>query len=354
MEGVMRGLVKAVAAPSGLVYHDDLPIPQIKDDEVLIKVHCTAICGSDIHILDWDEWSKKRIKPPVTLGHETSGDIVAVGKNVTDRKVGDRVSCESHIPCGSCYFCTHGMPHICKDIQLFGCTQNGAFAEYAAIRSDCTFLLPDDVSYEAACMFEPMGAGVHGVEAAQVEGKTVLVSGCGPIGMTAISACKTFGATKVFACDLLDSRLAIAKDMGADYVFNSAQVDLPAEILHLTDGLGADAAIDITGAQAAINADLKCLRAAGRMVCVGLPSGPVTLQDMTDDLIYREVTLTGVSGRLIWDTWQDFAKVMSGPYYKLDKIIGGRYTLEQYEDALAAIRQGVPGKMLLYPNASDM
>lgn len=159
MEGVMRGLVKAVAAPSSLVYHDDLPIPQIKDDEVLIKVHCTAICGSDIHILDWDEWSKKRIKPPVTLGHETSGDIVAVGKNVTDRKVGDRVSCESHIPCGSCYFCTHGMPHICKDIQLFGCTQNGAFAEYAAIRSDCTFLLPDDVSYEAACMFEPMGAG---------------------------------------------------------------------------------------------------------------------------------------------------------------------------------------------------
>ena len=328
MEGVMRGLVKAVAAPSSLVYHDDLPIPQIKDDEVLIKVHCTAICGSDIHILDWDEWSKKRIKPPVTLGHETSGDIVAVGKNVTDRKVGDRVSCESHIPCGSCYFCTHGMPHICKDIQLFGC--------------------------EAACMFETMGAGVHGVEAAQVAGKTVLVSGCGPIGMTAISACKTFGATKVFACDLLDSRLAIAKDMGADYVFNSAQVDLPAEILRLTDGLGADAAIDITGAQAAINADLKCLRAAGRMVCVGLPSGPVTLQDMTDDLIYREVTLTGVSGRLIWDTWQDFARVMSGPYYKLDKIIGGRYTLEQYEDALAAIRQGVPGKMLLYPNASDM
>ena len=124
--------------------------------------------------------------------------------------------------------------------------------------------------------------------------------------------------------------------------------------IRLTDGLGVDAAIDITGAQAAINADLKCLRAAGRMVCVGLPSGPVTLQDMTDDLIYCEVTLTGVSGRLIWDTWQDFARVMSGPYYKLDKIIGGRYTLEQYEDALAAIRQGVPGKMLLNPNASDM
>lgn len=110
MKKQMRGLVKEIAGPSGLVYHDDLPVPEIGDDEVLIKVHCTAICGSDIHILDWDAWSEKRIKPPVTLGHEVAGDIVAVGKNVKDRKCGDRVSCETHIPCGECYFCKNGMP----------------------------------------------------------------------------------------------------------------------------------------------------------------------------------------------------------------------------------------------------
>ena len=197
MKDTMCGLVKEVNAPSGLVYHTDLPIPEINDDEVLIKVHCSAICGTDLHIMEWDEWSQKRIKAPVTVGHETAGEIVAVGKNVTERKVGDRVSCESHIPCGECYFCKNGMPHICKNVKLFGCTQNGAFAEYAKIRWDCTFLLEDDVTDEAACMFEPMGAGIHGVEAAEVNGKTVLVSGCGPIGLTAISASKTFGAVKV-------------------------------------------------------------------------------------------------------------------------------------------------------------
>ena len=199
MKDTMCGLVKEVNAPSGLVYQTDLPIPEINDDEVLIKVHCSAICGTDLHIMEWDEWSQKRIKAPVTVGHETAGEIVAVGKNVTERKVGDRVSCESHIPCGECYFCKNGMPHICKNVKLFGCTQNGAFAEYAKIRWDCTFLLEDDVTDEAACMFEPMGAGIHGVEAAEVNGKTVLVSGCGPIGLTAISASKTFGAVKVIA-----------------------------------------------------------------------------------------------------------------------------------------------------------
>ena len=277
------------------------------------------------------------------------GEIVAVGKNVTERKVGDRVSCESHIPCGECYFCKNGMPHICKNVKLFGCTQNGAFAEYAKIRWDCTFLLEDDVTDEAACMFEPMGAGIHGVEAAEVNGKTVLVSGCGPIGLTAISASKTFGAVKVIACDLIDEKLEVAKKMGADAVLNSAKCDLPAEVRTLTGGVGVDAAIDITGAEPALNSALKCLRAAGRLVCVGLPTKPITFHDMTDDLVYREVQLTGVSGRKIWETWEDFAKVMKGPYFKLDQVIGGRFPMKDFEAALAQIHSGVPGKMILYP-----
>lgn len=198
-------------------------------------------------------------------------------------------------------------------------------------------------------MFEPMGAGVHGVEAAEVAGKTVLVSGCGPIGLTAISASKTFGAKQVFACDLIDEKLEVARKMGADAVFNSGRCDLPAEMKALTGGIGVDVAIDITGAAPAINTGLKCVRAAGRMVCVGLPSKPVTLEDMTDDLIYREVQLTGVSGRKIWETWEDFAKVVQGPWYKMDQVIGGRFALEDYKKALEQIRAGVPGKMILYP-----
>ncbi len=348
MRATMRGLVKDKAAPGGLVYKTDLPIPQVGDDEVLIKVRCTAICGTDLHIIDWDTWAQKWVVPPVIPGHEMAGDIVAVGKNVTERKIGDRVSCETHIPCNACYFCEHDMPHICKNVNLFGVTIDGAFAEYTKIRWDCTFLLDDDLSYESACMFEPMGAGVHGVEAAQVEGKNVLVSGCGPIGITAVSASKTFGAKQVIACDLVDERLAMAKAMGADVILNSGHCDLTEEIMKLTDGIGVDAAIDVTGAGPAIRSGLKSVRAAGRMVCVGLPSKPVEL-DLANDLIYREVELTGISGRKIWETWDDFAKVMKGPYFKFEQVIGEKFALEDFQKALDRIHSGVPGKMLLYP-----
>lgn len=166
--------------------------------------------------------------------------------------------------------------------------------------------------------------------------------------LTAISASKTFGAKRVFACDLIDEKLAVAREMGADEVFNSGRCDLPAEIKARTDGIGVDVAIDITGAAAAINTGLKCVRAAGRMVCVGLPSKPVTLEDMADDLIYREVQLTGVSGRKIWETWRTLPRWCRAP--------GTRWTgssaalaLEDYEKALEQIRAGVPGKMILYP-----
>lgn len=348
MKGTMCGLVKESAEPGKFVYRTDLPIPQINDDEVLIKVHCTAVCGTDIHIIEWDKWSQARVKTPFIPGHETAGDIVEVGKNVRDRKVGDRVSCETHVPCGTCWFCKNSLPHICKNVKLFGATENGAFAEYAKIRADSTFLLGDDISYENACLFEPMGAGVHGVESAEVEGKTVLISGCGPIGLTAVSASKTFGAKLVIACDLVDNRLDTAREMGADIVLNSGKCDLVEEILKLTEGVGVDAAIDITGAGSAINSSLHCVRAAGKLVCVGLPSKNVEL-DLTNDLIYREVQLTGVSGRKIWDTWTDFAKVMKGPYYKFDKVMGNRFALKDFDQALEQIEQGVPGKMILYP-----
>ena len=348
MKTTMCGLVKETAAPGKYIYHTDLPIPQIDDDEVLIKVHCAAICGTDIHIMEWDGWSQKRIVPPIIPGHEIAGDIVAVGKNVKDRKVGERVSCETHIPCGNCYFCRHNMPHLCTNVKLFGCLPNSGFAEYTKIRSDMTFPLDDDITYEMGCLFEPMGAGVHGVETAEVEGKNVLISGCGPIGLTAISASKVFGAKQVIACDLLDKRLNVAKDMGADFVFNSSKCNLPEEVKMLTDGLGVDVAIDITGVEAAISADLKSVRAAGRMVSVGLPTKPVTL-DLTEDLIYREIQMTGVSGRKIWETWSDFAKVMKSPYFKLEYVMGEKFPMKDLDAALEEIKKGTPGKMILYP-----
>ena len=147
MKKTMCGLVKETAGPSSLVYHTDLPVPEIAEDEVLIQVKCAAVCGTDLHIMEWDEWSRNRITPPIIPGHEIAGDIVAVGSKVTDRKVGDRVSCETHIPCGKCYFCKNGMPHLCRDVKLFGCLPNSGFAGVTKIRSDMTCLLADDIPY---------------------------------------------------------------------------------------------------------------------------------------------------------------------------------------------------------------
>lgn len=344
----MAGLVKEKACPGDFVYRTDLPVPEIKEDEVLIKVHCTAVCGTDMHMMEWDRWSRLRVRPPLIPGHETAGVIVKTGSAVTERSVGDRVSCETHVPCGECWFCRNGMPHICSNVRLFGVMEDGAFAEYTKIRWDSTFVLYDDIPFEMACLFEPLGAGVHGVESADVSGKTVLVSGCGPIGLTAVSASKVFGARRVIACDLVVERLETALAMGADFVINSSEQDVSEEVKKLTGGLGADAAIDITGAGAAIRSALQSLRAGGRLVCVGLPTSEVSL-DLANDLIYREIELTGISGRLIWDTWEDFAKVMKSPYFKQDLLTGGSYELRDFDKAVAAIRSGVPGKMLIYP-----
>ncbi len=353
MKNSMCGIVKTLNTPGGLSLQKDLPIPEIMDDEVLIKVYCSAICGTDLHIEDWDDWSKKRVHPPVIIGHETAGDIVAVGKQVSDRKIGDRVTCESHIFCGDCYFCNHGMPHICQNLGILGVTQNGAFAEYLKIKANCTFLLDDSLSYEEGCLFEPMGAGVHGAEIADVFGKNVLINGCGPIGLAAISACKFFGVKQLIVCARHDDKLAVAMEFGADVVLNTTKCDLTTEIKQRTNGLGVDVVIDVSGAEAAIHKGLDCLRTNGKMVCVGLPTKPVTF-NLTDEIIYREILFTGISGRLIWDTWRDFSSVLKSGYFDSNKIIGQKYAMENFQEAFARTRSGAPGKNLLYPDPKNI
>ena len=327
----MRGIVKARAG-KGLEFRTDLPIPVPGDDEVLMKIHCASICGTDLGIYDWGSWAQKRIKVfPRTIGHETTGEIVELGKNVKDRFVGQRVSVETHIWDGTCPHCRAGNRHICQHMTLYGIQTDGAFAEYSKVRADATYVLDDALTDEQGCIFEPMGSGVHGVEEAEVAGKTVLVAGCGAIGLTVVAACHVFGAKQIIACDLFDEKLEVAKKMGADVVINSRKQDLVSAVLELTDGLGVEAAIDVTGSPASLNASLKSVMAGGRLVSVGLPGEPVTM-DMTEDLFYR-----------------DFTKVMKDPIYDMDQVIGGKFRLEDFEEGFARMRSGAPGKMFLYP-----
>ena len=334
---------------AGAEYREDLPIPQISDDQVLIKVHATAICGTDLHLYHWNEYAQKRMTNlPMVFGHETAGEIVEIGKNVTGYRLGDRISVETHVPCNHCWQCRNGNPHICENQHVFGVTDPGAFAEYAPVHKDCIVRLKDDISYEMGAMLEAMGAGVHGVEVARVRGKRVLVSGCGPIGLMTIGACKAHGASQVIACDLIDEKLEIAKTMGADITVNSRDVDLPAFVRSQTDGVGADAVIDITGNPHAIRAGLKAVRKGGIFVSVGLPDGEVGI-NLTEDIIYREVIYTGVSGRLMFETWEDCMNILQSPGFSLEPVVGGIYPFRDFEKALDALKQGVPGKMILVP-----
>lgn len=348
MEGTMRGVCK-MAPGAGAAYRTDLPIPRIGDGEVLMRVHASAICGTDLHIYGWNEWAAKRMrKLPIVFGHETAGEIVEIGRNVTGLRVGDRISVETHIPCNDCFQCRHGRRHICENMRIFGVTEPGAFAEYAPVPAECAVRLRDGISYEAGAMLEAMGAGVHGVEKAEVRDKTVLVSGCGPIGLMVVGACKTHGARRVIACDILPEKLKLAEAMGADVTVNSAQRDIIQAVRRETGGIGADAAVDITGDGRAIVAGLRALRKGGRMVSVGLPDGEIPI-NLTEDIIYREIQYTGVSGRQMFATWDDCMEILETPGFSLEPVMGGTYPLDGFEDALAAIRGGAPGKMLLLP-----
>ena len=348
MTGTMRGICKTRPGV-GAEYREDLPIPQISDDQVLIKVHATAICGTDLHLYHWNEYAQKRMTDlPMVFGHETAGEIVEIGKNVTGYQLGDRISVETHVPCNHCWQCRNGNPHICENQHVFGVTDPGAFAEYAPVHKDCIVRLKDDISYEMGAMLEAMGAGVHGVEVARVRGKRVLVSGCGPIGLMTIGACKAHGASRIIVCDLIEEKLEIAKTMGADITVNSRDVDLPAFVRSQTDGVGADAVIDITGNPHAIRAGLKAVRKGGIFVSVGLPDGEVGI-NLTEDIIYREVIYTGVSGRLMFETWEDCMNILQSPGFSLEPVVGGIYPFRDFEKALDALKQGVPGKMILVP-----
>ena len=348
MEGTMRGICKMKPGP-GAEYRTGLPIPRITADQVLMKIHASAICGTDVHIYHWNEWASARMKNlPIVFGHETAGEIVEIGANVTGCKIGDRIAVETHIPCGHCYQCRHGSPHICENMKLFGVTEPGAFAEYAPVPKECIVRLQDGVTYEMGAMLEAMGAGVHGVERAEVRGKNVLVSGCGPIGLMVIGACRAHGAARIIACDILPEKLKLAEEMGADVTVNSAETDLIPAVRRETGGVGADAAVDITGSGRAIIAGLRALRKGGRLVSVGLPNGEIPV-NLTEDIIYREIEYTGVSGRRMFETWDDCMEILQSPGFSLKPVIGGAYPLDGFADALEAIRNGAPGKMLLIP-----
>lgn len=337
----MNRISKIEGGPEGLAL-EDAPIISPGKGQVLIRVMAAAICGSDIHIYQWNKWAENLYQGqlPMPMGHEFCGIVVEVGEGGENFRPGERVCGETHISCGVCDKCLQGLNHICDHLQLFSKTGAGCFSEYTTVPAKCLLHVPDALSDQEGVLLEPFGVAVRAVKTANISGKSVMIQGCGAIGLMAIQAAKALGASRIFASDLDQYRLDFAKRLGADVVLNSATENVAAEITRLTDGIGVRALCDFTGSIQAMETGFNLIAKGGRYILVGLPSRKMEV-DVVHDLINREITVQGCYGRHIFDTWHTALELIACGKVDVSQIITHCYSLEEYETAFqtAAGRQ---------------
>lgn len=346
MNGKMKAIVKHHRGYGAELQMVD--IPQIKEDEVLIKVKATSICGTDVHIYTWDEWSESRVNPPYVFGHEFAGEIVEVGSKVTNVVLGDQVSAETHIVCYECPQCLTGDYHICKNTKIIGVDTHGCFAEYVALPAVNVWKNPKDMPYDVASVQEPMGNAVHTVLAGDVTGKTVAVIGCGPIGIMAVGVAKAAGASQVIAIDLNEYRLDLATKMGATTVINAKENNPVDLVMELTDGNGVDVICEMSGHPIAMNQGFKMVTNGGRVSILSLPVRPVEL-DITNDIVFKGVTVQGITGRKMYTTWQQVSRLLKSGQVDVKPMITHHFPLEDFEKGFDLMISGQCGKVVLQP-----
>jgi threonine 3-dehydrogenase len=328
---------------------ENAPVPSIGPADVLVRVRTASICGTDLHIYGWDRWSQGRIKPPVTLGHEFCGVVERVGEEVTAVKAGDLVSAEMHVNCGHCHQCRLGEAHICQNLRIIGIDRDGAFAEFVKIPASNIWKLDAAIPEHYGAILDPLGNAVHTVLAGEIAGQTVLVTGCGPIGLMSIAVAKACGSSTVFATETNEQRRAMAKTMGADVVVNPAQTDAVAGIKAETGGTGVDVLLEMSGNPAAIQQGFRALRAGGRASLLGIPTESVPL-DLVNDVIFKGATVQGIYGRRMYGTWVQMTALLKAGRLNLEPLLGERTPMEKFENAFALLQGGLAGKILMYPD----
>ena len=343
----MKALRKIQAAKG--LQMDTVAVPSIGPADVLVRVKTASICGTDLHIYGWDRWSQGRIKPPVTLGHEFCGTVERVGDEVRAVKAGDFVSAEMHLNCGHCRQCRLGQAHICQNLRIIGIDQDGAFAEFVKIPASNIWKLDASIPEHYGAILDPLGNAVHTVLAGPIAGQTVLVTGCGPIGLMSIAVAKACGSSTVFATETNEKRRAMAKKMGADVVLNPAAEDAVGKILAETNGTGVDALLEMSGNPTAIQQGFKALRAGGRASLLGIPTETVPL-DLVNDVIFKGATVQGIYGRRMYETWVQMTALLKAGRLNLEPLFGERASLDKFENAFTLLQGGLAGKILLYPN----
>ena len=337
----MKALVKEQAGPGFKL--KDVPEPQMRDDEVLIRVRRAGVCGTDVHIHEWDDWAKGRVKPPIIVGHEFAGDVAEVGRLVTDVRVGDRVTAEGHIVDGRCLLCRTGNAHVCPYTRIIGVDRDGCFAEYISMPATNVWHLDDDISFDIGGIHDPMGNAFHTALTADIPGSTVLITGCGPIGIFAVGICKAAGASRVIASDVNPRRLELARAMGAHDIVTPQEAE--SVVKRHTDGIGVDVALEMSGVPSAIHQALALVRVGGRVQMLGIPAKPMEL-NLATEVIFKGLTIYGVVGRRMYDTWHQMTRFLRSGKFDPTPVITHRFPLAEFDEAIRAIKSGEAGKVI--------
>ena len=338
----MKALIKK--SPEKGIWLEDVPIPEVDTNDVLIRIQKTAICGTDLHIYQWNDWAERTIKTPLVTGHEFSGVVQEIGPGVTHYKKGDRVSGEGHITCGYCRNCRAGKRHLCHKTVGTGINRNGAFAEYLVIPERNVWPLHPEISSDIAACFDPFGNATHTALSFEMVAEDVLITGAGPIGIMAVAICNFVGARHVVITDVNDYRLKLAKKMGASMALNVTHDGIKDAIKELGMSNGFDIGLEMSGVPGAFNDMLQNMYHGGRIALLGIL--PKSTQINWDDIIFKGLHIKGIYGREMFETWYKMTQMLRSGL-DISKVITHHFPIDKFQDGFDIMESGQCGKVIL-------
>ena len=341
----MKALVKA--KPERGIWMQDIAVPEVGHNDVLIKVNRTAICGTDIHIFKWDDWAQKTIPVPMAVGHEFSGEIVDMGVEVRGFSLGDRVSAEGHITCGHCRNCRAGRRHLCMNAIGVGVSRPGAFAEYLSVPAFNVFKLPDQITDDMASILDPLGNATHTALSFDLVGEDVLITGAGPIGVMAVAIARFAGARHVVITDVNDYRLELARKMGASRALNVTRETIDDTMRDLRMEEGFDVGMEMSGNPQAFRDMLRTMHHGGKIAMLGIPPGEMAIN--WNDVIFKGLFIKGIYGREMFETWYKMSSMLQSGL-NMEPIITHHFDIEEFQPAFELMESGQTGKVILHWN----
>jgi threonine 3-dehydrogenase len=338
----MKALVKAKAEMG--IWIEDIAIPECGSEDVKIKIHKTGICGTDIHIYNWDDWAQQTIAVPMTIGHEYAGEIIELGSHVRGFKIGQRVSGEGHIVCGICRNCRAGKLHLCRNTTGVGVSRPGAFAEFLVIPARNIYPLPDDISDELAAILDPLGNATHTALSFDLVGEDVLITGAGPIGIMAAAVARRSGARHVVITDVNDYRLALAGKVGATRTVNIANESIDQVMSELGMLEGFDVGLEMSGNAQAFNDMLQNMNHGGNVALLGIPPKDTAID--WNQVIFKGLNIKGIYGREMFETWYKMTALLQSGL-NLEPVITHRFGIDDFQTGFDVMRSGQSGKVIL-------